>query len=221
MAGEAHLSPRDRAIIQAVHTFRQVSSRQIEQLFFADGSEGSRGGRARRTLRRLVACQALGRIQERSIGGWANGSQGYVYVPPRSVATIRDPHSLAIAELYVRLRTAEQQGRCQLMEFEPEAKVEGYAFIPDADVQLKVGERIRHVFVEVDQGTESKARIAAKLAVYEAAYHSWAKPVFPRVIFTVADDTQVVRLGGVVAESAVSELFRVSLFDDVVELLLT
>jgi hypothetical protein len=181
--GEAQLSPRDRAIIETVRSFRQLSARHIEQLFFADGSPASRSGRARRTLRRLVARQALGRIQERSIGGWANGSQGYVYVPPRSVANIRDPHTLQIAELFVRLRTAERQGLCQLIEFEPEAKVDGHAFIPDAEVQLRVGGRRRHVFVEIDQGTESKARLAAKLAAYEAAYHSWTKPVFPRVVF--------------------------------------
>jgi len=220
VAGEAALSPRDRAIVEAVQTFRQLAARQIEQLFFADGSPASRSGRARRTLRRLVACRAVGRIPERSIGGWANGSQGYVYVPPRSVANIRDPHTLAIAELYVRLRTAERAGLCQLIEFEPEPTMDGHAFIPDAEVQLQVGGRTRHVFVEIDQGTESKARLVAKLAAYEAAYHSWTKPVFPRVVFTVSDDRQLARLGRVVHESTVSELFRVSLFDDIVGLLL-
>ena len=45
--------------------------------------------------------------------------------------------------------------------------------------------------------------------------------MFPRVVFTVADDKQLTRLSGVVDASAVSELFRVSLFDDVVSLLLT
>jgi hypothetical protein len=213
------LSPRDRAVVEAVRTFRQLTADQIVRLFFAEGEAATQRAKARRCLRRLVEAGVVGRIKERSIGGWANGSQGYCYVPPKSTARIRDPHTLDIAELYVRLRAAERRGRCEVLAYEPERRVEGFGFIPDAAVRLRVGERRRQAFVEVDNGTESKALLAAKVVAYELAYGSWDRPIFPRVIFTVADVKQHRVITQLIAESAVPQLFQACGFDEVVDLL--
>src|SRR5262249_38617373 len=88
----AHRSPRDRAIAEAVRTFRQLTSKQIEALFFAGGEADTRSAKTRRALRRLVAAGVIARMPERSMSGWAYGRQGYCYVPPRSGARMRDPH---------------------------------------------------------------------------------------------------------------------------------
>src|SRR6266536_1073115 len=79
-------SRRDLLIIRTVQRFDQVSSFQLQRLFFADGKPEWRGRRCSRALSRLVEWDALGFI-ERALGGGGGGSTGYIYIPKTSTAT--------------------------------------------------------------------------------------------------------------------------------------
>ncbi|MFD4554445.1 replication-relaxation family protein [Streptomyces sp. NPDC058469] len=215
---DSYLSTRDQAIIRSIHLLRQLTSTQISRLYFQDNSPVSRSANVRRSLRRLVKWQEIARIEERAIGGWASGSHGYVYVPPKSSPQIRDPHTLAVTELYVRLKEAEAAGGRQVVDYEPEARIKGMTAIPDAEIVLGGG---RWVCLEVDHSTESKSRIVAKLEAYEKAYRAWTRPTFPLVLFTTRDDYQQRMIERVIAQSRESELFVVKPFDEAVPFLLS
>jgi hypothetical protein len=212
------LDARDWAVLHDVARCRLMTGRQLQLLHV--GSDETAARAARRLLARLTKLGLLGRL-ERQIGGIRAGSAGYVYglgasghrlLHPerarRRLHEVRDgflSHTLAIADLYVRLRQAEQRGAIELLTVETEPQSwqrldDGDWLKPDLHVVVGVGDEALHSFVELDQGTEHSPALLRKLRQYETAYRSGsgsveaAGGVFPRVVWLVPTDQRAAQL---------------------------
>lgn len=247
-------SATDRTTLEVVDQLRFVQSGQIERLFFFDSPNAPTNKRnCRRHLARLTHLGLLHRL-ERRIGGVRAGSAGHVYtlapagrrlqnlLHPDALVNgrgVHEPglaflrHTLAVAELYVRLREAERGGSTELLEFEPEPRCwRDYTLPsgrsgwlkPDAFVRVGAAEYEERSFVEVDLGTEGRGALQRKLAIYLAYYRSGReqadKGVFPRVAFLAGRRTRAEQIASLVdATRAPEELFVCGTFDEAVPLL--
>jgi hypothetical protein len=207
---------RDRAIVETVERFWQVTASQLRRLHFADGSETSRAIRQRRTLARLVRDERLRRLP-RPVGGGDGGSGGYVYLPATSRTRVEVAHTLDVTELYVRLVEAERASALTVLGVAPEP----YCHVHLADTVLKpdCSLRIRttcgtfRYFIEVDRGTEWRPQLRAKMRGYERGYERWPEPTFPKVVFVVHDDLRRAFIAAMTARTTHPELFAVVRFD--------
>lgn len=223
------LSPRDQAVVRTVHLLGQVSAGQLLRLHFADGSPGTRGTRMRRTMTRLSEHGLVDQLPTRWIGGHGGGSAGYLYQVPGSRSRTYREHRMAIAEVYVRAVEAERAGEFNLTDFacEPGSyrRVGTLELKPDAALRLSRGEARRHVFIELDRGTETGAQITSKLNVYAGAERSWPSEdgPFPLVLFVVhhelehGEQLQVERIHRAISRHPASELFAVCPFDGAID----
>jgi hypothetical protein len=209
------LSDRDLAVIRSAAELRLVSAIQLERLHFRPSQGGSPATAARtcrRTLSRLADLGLLSRL-DRRVGGIRAGSASFVYSPgalgyrvvdPSKRHRLREPshwfvdHTLAIAELYVRLVEAERVKRFDILEIATEpscwrqfsAPYAGTVDLkPDLFVSLGVGDFEHRWFIEIDMGTEHAPTLQRKAGIYlnylrsgqEQAEHA----VFPRVAWQV------------------------------------
>lgn len=208
------LSPRDWAIITDVGRLRLLSGAQLATLHF--GTEESDRRLARQVLARLVERRVLVRLGRR-VGGVRAGSSGFVYGLDVAGVRLLDPgrrrawptvqpgeqflrHVLAVAQIYVHLRSAEKTGGFELLHFDAEPAC-WRSFVgpgggrlvlkPDAYVVTAAGGYEDHVFVEVDLATETGPRIVDKARRYIDYFHSGREQarsaVFPQVLFLVPD----------------------------------
>jgi hypothetical protein len=213
---------RDRAIVQTVARLTLVSGGQLINLFFYDvGNAATRARRARRVLGRLVEQRALDRLEHRRQGGVGGGSSAWVYALgpagqrllaywageglPRSRGALEPgatwtAHTLAVSDLYVRLRQAERAARLELLAFDAEptcwrrfVRLGGAAGMlkPDAFVQLGNGDWIDSFFIEQDQGSERRGQLTRQHLAYAEHFRSGeiqAKMgVYPGVLWIVPD----------------------------------
>jgi hypothetical protein len=208
------LSPRDWAVLHDVDRCRLMAGRQLQLLHVGEGETAARA--ARRLLARLTHHGLLARL-DRRIGGLRAGSAGFVYglgpagvrllhpgAPRRRLHEVRDGflhHTLALAELYLQLRQAEQQGRLELLVLETEPRswrhlADGDWLKPDLHVVVGLGEDALHSFVELDQGTEHTPALLRKLREYQRAYQGEISgfTVFPRVVWLVRDESRAAQL---------------------------
>jgi hypothetical protein len=210
------LSPRDWAVLHDIDRCRLMSGRQLQWLHVGEGETAARA--ARRLLARLSRHGLVARL-ERRVGGLRAGSSGYVYglgatgvrllrpdAPRRRLHEVRDgflSHTLALADLYVSLRQAEQRGGLELLTVETEPRSwrrlgDGDSLKPDLHVVIGIGEEALHSFVELDQGTEHSPALLRKLRQYETAYRSGAVEaeggVFPRVVWLVPSEHRAAQL---------------------------
>lgn len=239
----SRLSMRDQAIIEAVARLRLLSARQLERLLFAEiAHSGTRARLARRVLARLVALGILGRL-ERRVGGVRAGAAGHVYFTAAAgqrllafwrgegLKRTRNPyepssafvrHTLAVAELYVRLIEADRERRLGLLEFQCEPGCWCPFVGPGAQLVLKPDARVRlaigageeeHAFLEVDCGTEGRSALTRKCRAYIAYWRSGTeREVFPRVVWVTTNEQRVKLLGEVCAAMPAEawKLFMVS-----------
>lgn len=215
-------STRERAVVELVGRFRQVTAKQIAVEMFAGHASKTP---LDRTLKRLVERRYLARLA-RPVGGDGGGSAQYVYQlgrvgwrllgKPGEYWPFRaaNLHTLAIADCFVDLRMAEQAGQCVVLKFEPEPGSPAHIELtPDASVE--VGYRDRGVkvsaWLEVDRGTEHGATIKEKCVRYWRAYQQWQGEVFPFVVFVVPDDQRAQQIQQVIASGPdqAQALFRV------------
>lgn len=212
------LSQRDLAILADVARLRLTSTRQLERLHFGatDGASALSAARGcRRSLERLVRDRLLLRL-DRRIGGLRAGSAAFIYATgPAGQRVIgdagprrrfREPsavfveHTLAVAEVYVRLHEDAASGDVRLMTIEAEPRCwravnnlgARSMLKPDLFVSLEAGELEYRWFVEIDLGTEHQPAIVRKCLTYEAYYRSGveqaAHDVFPRVLWVAPDE---------------------------------
>ncbi|WP_367133282.1 replication-relaxation family protein [Saccharothrix sp. HUAS TT1] len=206
------LSERDRAVVELVGRFRQLTTKQVRALNFADLASPTP---ADRTLKRLVERKYLARL-ERLLGGHRGGSAQYVYQlgragwklvgregaywAPRAV----NLHALAVADCFVALKDAERRGKLEVVTFttEPDCHqiVGQVCLTPDAYIELAVHGQKLTSWLEVDRGTEHLGVIREKCERYWKAFNSgqW-DGVFPYVLFVVPDDRRT---------SAIQRVFR-------------
>ncbi|MEQ3551776.1 replication-relaxation family protein [Pseudonocardia nematodicida] len=252
-----HLTDRDRQILRSLADFRLMTGQQLGQLH-VDGQTPATAARRRRSvLQRLADCGAIQRL-ERRIGGIRAGSDGQLFaltplgltalrlhdpeVPNHRVRLIGDTapgfqdHLLAITELYVQLREADDGHHIELLDFQTEPAAwrrftgpagETIPLKPDAYLSLGLGELEQRSFVEVDLATESLNVVARKcrryLEYWQTGTEQAAHGVFPRVWWLVPHTRRELRLRELVAGFAPIEqaLFAVGQLDDAAALLTT
>jgi hypothetical protein len=246
---DERLSQRDLAVVAAVAELRYLTARQLERWHYPGATPLARARAARRNLERLTRLGVLARL-ERRIGGVRAGSAGYVYaldlagqrlaaaygwLPAGRARRVRESghgfirHTLAVAEVHLRLIEADRGGRLELLERESEPRCwrsyvgmggGGLTLKPDAYAVVGVGNDELSWFLEVDRGTESRATIERKLAAYVAYWRSGRevarREVHPRTLWLAPDARRIEQLvsaaGRLPAEAW--ELFQVAPFDD-------
>lgn len=234
---EAKLSPRDIEIVQFVARHRFAATAQIRRLLFH--SHATQGAATRATIRvldRLLILRILGRL-ERTIGGQARGSSGYVWhidvvgerlTRPEDARMVRrhlfDPslaflaHALATADAHVQIAEAARSGAFDIgsLEVEREAwrRIDGGRSLkPDAMVSLLTSEFEDHWYLEIDRATESLQAVLRKCRLYED-YRLTGRAqaehgVFPRVLWLVPTE----RRRGALTAAFAAEGFRPGLFE--------
>lgn len=195
------LSSRDRALVELVARFRQLSAGQIFLTLFAGCASKTPCDRA---LKRLCERRFLSRLA-RPVGGDGGGSSQYVYQLGRAgwrllgqagaywAARSVNLHTLAVAQCYVALKQAEAAGSMGVLRFETEPEchrsVGTVHLTPDAYAEVGLAtQRMKYsLFLEIDRGTEHANVIRGKCAHYWRAYQQWAGEHFPYVVFVVPD----------------------------------
>ncbi len=243
------LSARDLAVLRTLLTVRVATGEQLGRIHCRSFAPAAADRQCRRLLASLAERQLVTRLG-RTIGGVRAGSAGWVYAldlagqrliadgdrRPRRPWTPGLPflaHSLAIAELYVRLIERERSGEVELLSFatEPdcwrsfEAHEGRLVLKPDAAIVTGAGEFEDHWFVEVDRGTESPATLDRKLDVYRRYWQSGTEQrssgSFPRVLWLVPDEARHAVMVDACGRQPTTAwpLFQVALFDSAVEAL--
>jgi hypothetical protein len=251
---DERLSPRDLAVVASLAELRFLTARQLERWHYAGATPLARARAARRGLERLTSLGVLTRL-ERRIGGVRSGSAGYVYALDllgQRVAAhygwlhigrtrrLREPgrtflrHSLAVAEVHVRLIESDRANALELIQRQSEPscwrsftgpsggrlilRPDSFAIVATPTLELSW-------FIEVDRDTESAATIERKLAAYVAYWHSGREVarqgVQPRTLWWAPNARRVGQLERAVARLPLEAqpLFVVAMFDRVIEAL--
>jgi hypothetical protein len=222
---------RDRQIVETVARLTLVSGGQLINLFFSDISNAcTRSRRARRVLGRLVEQRVLDRLERRH-GGAGGGSSAWVYALgpagrrmvaywagdglPRSrsayePSSMWTAHTLAVSDLYVRLREAERAARVELLAFDGEpacwrryTRLGGVAGVlkPDAYIRIGVGEFEDSFFAEIDMGTERRGQLSRQHLAYREYFRAGVEQtktgVFPSVLWIVPDTQRAALLSDI------------------------
>ncbi|MFL6139624.1 MAG: replication-relaxation family protein [Frankiaceae bacterium] len=244
---ERSLSDRDRAVLATLVRVRLATGDQLARLH---GTGVSRR-QARQVLASLTERRLLARLP-RLVGGVRAGSAGYVYGldiaghhltraggvrphRPWQPGPAFLAHTLAVTELYVRLRAAERDGLVRLSEFVTEPACwqafpgpgGGRVVLkPDAQLVLQLGGYEDRWFVEVDRATEATTRLTRACDRYRAYWASGLEQachgVFPRVLWLVPDERRHAQLVDVLGHQPAEAwpLFTAALYDDAVPRLL-
>ncbi|MGA8364804.1 MAG: replication-relaxation family protein [Solirubrobacteraceae bacterium] len=241
-------------MLASLAELRFLTARQIERWHYQGATPLARARAARRGLERLTSLGVLTRL-ERRIGGVRAGSAGYVYALDLSgqrvaarygwlhvgrTRRLREPgrtflrHSLAVAEVHVRLIEADRAGTLELIERQSEptcwrsfAGPGGGRLIlkPDAFAVVATPTLELSWFVEVDQDTESATTIERKLAAHVAYWRSGrevaTQGVQPRTLWLAPNARRVGQLERAVGRLPLEArpLFAVAAFDRVIEAL--
>ena len=236
------LSERDMQVLQYVAQLRLLAALQIQALLFPDERHATPQTAARccrRGLERLTAEGLLARL-ERRIGGSRAGSASYVYALTslgQRVLDLAEPrrrlsepsaffvdHTLAVADLLVRLVLASWEGKIELREWQAEPACwrrvstlgGGMVLRPDLYAMLEVDDYEIRWFVEVDRGTAHLPTLLRKCRLYNTYYKNGVEQrehdVFPRVLWVVTDAGRGDRLRQAIeADRRLSaDLFRIT-----------
>lgn len=230
------ISPTQMAVRQAVTKHGQLTSSQVRRLLYTGTPQGSKV-RSQRHLKRLTD---LGLI--RRLWGVYDGPAEYIYMPAGT--TTRGPvfHTLDISEIYVRI--SENTGIPGKSEGIPSGELvsiggrdvnqivfdrEPWCHIKIGHVEVKPDAFLKfneteQYFVEVDRASADRTKLTKKLRQYVNLYEQWDVDidgeVFPMVIYTVPDKDRK-RVIESVAKTQRYNLFRVMIFEDAVESLLS
>lgn len=218
----ASLTDRQRTVLTAVAELRYVSTDQAARLLFGgtDTTEATASRLARRELARLRDNGGLIQLKHRA-GYRRESTRAHVYgIGPlgrRALEamsgqgiprgrTYQEPggsfieHTLAVTEIYVRVKEAERHGVFTVGRFAGEpgawrnytAPHGGTAHLkPDAFLIASQGEFEDRWFIEVDLASERRGALERKLGVYLSYFRAGIEQatvgVFPRVIWLVPD----------------------------------
>jgi len=240
------LSERDKAVLRSVKICKFIKTDQAGRLHF--GGAASPSAALRAVTRTLTKLHGMGLIQplRRRIGGVRAGSTSYVWTlkaagaellrlgesapPLKHRRRVFEPtyiflkHTLAVSELYTRLRTTTNLIRA---EFEPSCW-RGYTTAFGVNVTIKpdlyaittADGYEDHWFFEVDLDTEAPSRIMRKCEVYGryclTGNEQKLSGLFPQVVWIVPDEKRKQTLQRHIREnlSEYADLFVVITFDD-------
>jgi Replication-relaxation len=241
------LSDRDLAVVQSLGQHRFLTARQIEALHFQDHATTLSGTRiCRRTLARLNDERVLARLQRRTVGGLHAGSASYIYsLGPVGIRLLDDrdrrvvepsitflDHTLAVADVHVRLVQQHRAGRLELLEVQAEPDcwraIPGVGgnlatLRPDLSAVTGNGDYEDCWFIEVDRGTASIPAIGRKCQQYVSYRNSGAEQTatgtFPIILWITTDEQRRDRIARVLSEDGHlgPELFRVATGGDYVQ----
>jgi hypothetical protein len=205
------LSERDVAILESLRAHRLLTTTHIRRLHFAYGhaTVAAASGATMRVLTRLEDHTLVSRL-ERRIGGVRSGSSGITwqlgstgerllrtmhgykkrrrYVEPSPAFTA---HTLATAELAVRLQELNDRRAIELVSIETEPSC-WRSFVgphgslewlkPDLYAVTASGEYEDHWFLEADLATEHPPVVARKARVYQRYAATGGPPSPPRPV---------------------------------------
>lgn len=217
---QGNLTERDLEILRSVAAHHFLTTSQICRLCFAETTSPTAALRsANRALARLCEQRTLFPL-DRRIGGVRAGSGSYVWgvgtagarILERMNASEEDPrrfreyepstvfleHTLAVAEVSVRLQEAARRGELAIIgiEYEP-ASWRAYVgsgggtlrVKPDLALVTATKEFEDHWFLEIDLATEPPSRIIRTCLSYEAYRRSGEEQrrrgIFPAVVWIV------------------------------------
>ncbi len=222
---ETLLTDRDSRILDDLEHFRALTTRLIQRLHFPAGDGGTHASvptatrLANRILLRLESNGFVARI-DRRIGGSLRGSAGQTWhlaaAGERLLRARRDEpgrrrfvtpsyaflaHTLAVAEVAVRLREGDQQHSFDLLELTSEPacwrpfqgplglvtlKSDLFAVIANSEVEA-------HILIEVDRATEHLPAVIKKCRTYQQYRQTGLEQaesgIFPAVLW-IAPDVQ-------------------------------
>lgn len=237
------LSDRDMAILRSLQAHRMLTTRLLQRLHFATGhATASAATRATsRVMGRLEERGLVSKIRQR-VGGVRQGSAGLAFhLGPRGEALLRSvdggtrkryvepslafiTHTLAVAELAVRLNEAATAGRYELTRLETEPSC-WRSFLgrggtsewlkPALYAVTAAGDFEDDWFIEADLASEHLPAILRKAHVYQryanTGAHQAEHDVFPAVLWVVPDTyrQQAIQTELHNDRSLVPELFRV------------
>ena len=230
------LQTRDSKIIAFVARFRQVTTHQVRDAFFAEHKSPTQ---PKVVLNRLVRQGLLKRMENppRSVGGKTGGSAQNVYYlgragwelagrptknPPKYTSIHYD--WLAVVDVYIDIKRG-----LNLISYksEPEnhVRINHIMIEPDLYVEVDRGHDIVEAFIEVDMDTESAGQLEAKMARY---HHAWLgaperwEP-FPYVLWVVPTIERKRELESLIAKQPKESrpMYKTALFDEVVDVLRT
>ncbi|PSK96234.1 protein involved in plasmid replication-relaxation [Murinocardiopsis flavida] len=185
----SRLTPRDRAILDALHTHRVLTTHHIAALFYS--------GHTRRTRTRLATLHDLGAVERFRPHRTSGSAPVHWVLAPAGARALAEYRGIDIAELGYRpdralaiahsSRLAHTTGILDVMTVfttaarsSPGAAVEtwwgevrcarewGRHARPDAYTRIHTGTARIDLFIEYDTGTEPLERVAAKLPGYAA-----------------------------------------------------
>lgn len=205
------LTERDVSVLVTLSVTRVASSDQLERLHFAGASQRA----AQRCLARLSR-QGLVLRMARRVGGVTPGSAPWAYtlapsgqrllgvVGPRGGKARRPAvpspiflrHLLLVTEVHVRAVEVSRSAPMRVERFAVEPDCwrhlpDGRTIKPDAELRMAADGYSDHYLIEADTGTEGRAAIGRKLALYRLLYQSGREQrdcgVFPQVLFVTLD----------------------------------
>lgn len=210
------LYERDQYLIQLLYRFKQLRSDQLQYLGFPDAQSTNP---LYNTLKRLKKSGYVSRIEGARPGGERGGSGQYVwqlgvagyracghderYTPARAT----NEHTLAIADVYIAFVELERGGYLRILSYstEPDCHIDvagerqTFYLRPDLYIEwVRSGDTVpSRRYVEVDMGTQWKARITRKCQNYWGAYQVSDDSAWPDellVLFATTDDTRATEL---------------------------
>lgn len=195
------LSERDATVVRLVSRFRQLTSRHVATVLFADVTEMP----VNRSLRRLMASGYLTRTPR--VFGDGGGSHGWLYQLGRrgwvfaeragTFKRVYKPnwHALMVADIYCDLLEASRAGRYVLTRFDLEVeRTPGTEPIrPDAVIGLEHNGRAATVLLEAETGSHVLRSLDRKCKAYCQASRAYGDD-FPTVLFAVPDGEHMRRV---------------------------
>ncbi|MBS3957476.1 MAG: replication-relaxation family protein [Clostridiales bacterium] len=218
----SQLSERDMGVIEEVAKNRFLTSHQVRRHHFADHATDTAAIRA--TNRSLARLADLGLVLhlDRRVGGVRAGSGSHVWTLTEAGARLlrtahetdgfparyraHEPttsfleHTLAVAEVCLRLSEADRGGNFSIVELlrEPDCwraysgRHGGVVHLkPDLSLVTMCGQYEDHWFLEIDRSTEPPSRVVRACLRYEAYRETGAERkrigVFPAVVWITPD----------------------------------
>ncbi len=243
-----HLTPRDLDVVRSLETYRLLTTGQIQRLHFTEHVSTSSAARtAVRVLGRIEGHGLIVRLSRR-IGGFDKGSAANVWqlaaLGERLLRALDgDPnrrrfiepsepftqHTVAVAELAVRIIEDSRRGRFEALALETEpacwrswvgaagteewVKPDLYLVTANADYEA-------HAFVEIDRDTEHLPAIIRKCLTYQRYWSTGIEQaradLFPAVVWVVPTELRAERIRTAIRDEAslTSELFHVVTNDE-------
>ena len=253
----ALLTERDARILASIAEFRLLSTTQIRELHFAAHASADASVQAcwavLRRLEELRLLQRVGRRRRFAGGGstpvtWALDAAGErvtrflggeANAPRRrNLLPVGDDyhHTLAVADVYIRLVRAHRTGKIELLETHAEPGAwrthpgqlgRVITLKPDLVLVTQTPEYRDHWFTEVDLGHQSVPRLIRKCLRYEHYRASGIEQqklgLFPRVLWLLPDEHRVRKLRDAIAgeKQLRSGMFLVTVPEHLIEAICT